>query len=376
MSVRQVKVHGKKRWQARVAYQGQRLSRLCESKDEAKLAEADLLKELEAAAEQDAKEGAAPATVTQLCDAYILDLEARGKSPDSIIRASDTKKRLTEFLGNRMEDPIGKLTVSDLYAFRASRLQQKIKASTINRDFRTIRAMLKKALPDLRFPAGLFFRENETRVKWLRPEDELLAFASIPADVRVGAKRGTRPVPFRDIARLAAITMMRLTEIRTLRREMVDVGQGVVTLPRTKTEPRQVVLNSEARGILTQALAAQSGEWVFPGPKGRPYSRVHIGRVWRKAARAGGLSDFHFHDLRHHGATMALNAGFTAPIVMALGGWKTERMMRRYAAVTDKTLRAAAEAVSGNIMVGNGNGQWQRAGKSASISVETRPSQG
>jgi hypothetical protein len=34
--------------------------------------------------------------------------------------------------------------------------------------------------------------------------------------------------------------------------------------------------------------------------------------------------------------------------VMALGGWKTERMMRRYAAVTDATLRAAAEAVSGN----------------------------
>jgi len=31
-----------------------------------------------------------------------------------------------------------------------------------------------------------------------------------------------------------------------------------------------------------------------------------------------------------------------------LGGWKTERMMRRYAAVTDQTLRAAAEAVSGS----------------------------
>lgn len=59
------------------------------------------------------------------------------------------------------------------------------------------------------------------------------------------------------------------------------------------------------------------------------------------------MTDFHFHDLRHKGAIMALNAGFTAPIVMALGGWKTERMMRRYAAVTDKTLRVAAEAVSG-----------------------------
>jgi hypothetical protein len=43
----------------------------------------------------------------------------------------------------------------------------------------------------------------------------------------------------------------------------------------------------------------------------------------------------------------SVNRGFSAPIVQALGGWKTERMMKRYAAVTDQTLRAAAEAVSG-----------------------------
>ena len=60
------------------------------------------------------------------------------------------------------------------------------------------------------------------------------------------------------------------------------------------------------------------------------------------------MQDFHFHDLRHHGATVALNVGFPALIVMALGGWKTERMMRRYAAVTDRTLRRAVEAVAGN----------------------------
>lgn len=62
---------------------------------------------------------------------------------------------------------------------------------------------------------------------------------------------------------------------------------------------------------------------------------------------------------------MALNAGFTAPIVMALGGWKSERMMRRYAAVTDKTLRAAAEAVSGNGAAVGGNGGWQQTPKAA-----------
>jgi len=122
----------------------------------------------------------------------------------------------------------------------------------------------------------------------------------------------------------------------------------VVTLPRTKTEPRHVVLNTEAQGILARAFAAHSSEWAFPSPSGSPYSRHYVSKVWRKGARGAGLQDFHFHDLRHHRATMALNAGFTAPIVMALGGWKTERMMRRYAAVTDKMLGAAAEAVSGS----------------------------
>jgi len=33
---------------------------------------------------------------------------------------------------------------------------------------------------------------------------------------------------------------------------------------------------------------------------------------------------------------------------MALGGWKTKRMMRRYAAVTDQKLGGCGLAVSGN----------------------------
>jgi integrase len=108
------------------------------------------------------------------------------------------------------------------------------------------------------------------------------------------------------------------------------------------------VLNQEAQAILREQLASHGSSWVFPNADDRPWSRIHISSVFRDASRAMGLRDFRFHDLRHHGATMALNAGFTAPIVMALGGWKSERMMRRYAAVTDETLRRAAEAVSRN----------------------------
>jgi len=52
-------------------------------------------------------------------------------------------------------------------------------------------------------------------------------------------------------------------------------------------------------------------------------------------------------------ATMALNRGFSAPIVQSLGGWKIERMMKRYAGRVRATrflkssLRKAAPSVAG-----------------------------
>jgi integrase len=172
-------------------------------------------------------------------------------------------------------------------------------------------------------------------VRWLRPEEALLVLETMRS-------------PFREIARLAALTLMRLSEIRLLRREHVHLEQGVVMLPRAKAGARPVMLSGEAQKVLRGHPGSHPSDWVVPGPDDRSYERSYVSRVFRKAARAAGLRDFHFHDLRHHGATMALNKGFTAPIVMALGGWKTERMMRRYAAVTDDTLRRAAEAVAGN----------------------------
>jgi integrase len=376
--VRQVKVRGVKRWQARVQYQGRRASCLCDSRDAAKLAKADLLAKLKADAEQETKAEAAPATFTLACAGYLLDLEARGKGRDTISTARNATERLLDFLGARRNEPVETLTAADLYAYWKQRAQRwarcgkktengtriplpgGAKASTINRDLRTIRAMLKRILPNIKFPADVFFDETPTRVRWLRPEQEVLTFDAVPAAVHVGPKRGTRPAPFRDMAQLAALTLMRLSEVRLLRRDQVDLWQGIVTLPQMKGEPRQVILNAEARSILTRILTAHESPWVFPAPSGRPYSRHTVSRRWRTAADATGLADFHFHDLRHHGATMALHAGHTAPIVMALGGWKTEKMMRRYAAVTDKTLRAAAEAVSGNVSASSGNAQWQR----------------
>jgi integrase len=195
--------------------------------------------------------------------------------------------------------------------------------------------MLKQARPEFKFPGAAFLPEDDTRVRWLRPEEELLVLEIMPP-------------PFREMAKLAALTLMRQGEIITLRREHVHLEQGVIMLPRAKAGARAVILSGEAQKVLRAQLDAHESAWAFPAPSGNPYHRETVSERFRRAARAAGLRDFRFHDLRHHGATMALNKGFTAPIVQALGGWKSEKMMRRYAAVTDQTLRAAAEAVAGN----------------------------
>jgi integrase len=347
MSVRQIKVHGRKVWQARVAFQGLRKSAIRASKEEARQVEADLLRELKEQAGQAEQEGQRPATLRALFEAYVADLEARGKGAETVGRAAQTATAFEAVLPQLLDKPVGKVTDADIFAFRQARDRQGKKPSTINRDLRTIRAMLKRARPEFRFAGGAFFREDETRVRWLRPEEELLVLETMRS-------------PYREIAKLAALTLMRLSEIRLLRREMVHLEQGVVLLPEAKAGARPVVLSEAARKILQQQLEGHRSEWVFPNADGRPFGRSYVSKVFRQAARAAGLRDFHFHDLRHHGATMALNKGFTAPIVMALGGWKTERMMRRYAAVTDATLRAAAEAVSGNE-------EWQQIGKYAAV---------
>jgi len=335
MSVRRVDIRGCSRWQVRVSYQGRRISRLAPSRQRGIEIEAELVQRLREDAARAEYEGAGAATVRQLAELYLADLEARGKGKDTIVRARTAVNALGVLLPEILDRPVVQVKPMEMIAFRQGRLRSGALPGTVNRDLRVFRAMLRRAMPGFRFPRDVFLPEDETRVRWLAPEEEI---------VLLGGMRS----PFQEMSRLAALTLMRQSEIRTLRRPQVRLEQGVVILPRAKGGSRQVVLSYEAQQILVKQLASHQWEYVFANPAtGRPYSRVHVGRVFREAARAVGLVDFRFHDLRHHGATVALNSGFTAPTVMALGGWKTERMMRRYAAVTDKTLRAAAEAVSG-----------------------------
>jgi integrase len=258
MSVKRITINGtQKVWMARISYHGQRRARVCQTKEEARQAERELAAECRQRAAQTEREGVAPATMRHLCEYYVLDLERRGKGPDTIGRAVVTAKAIEAVVPALLALPVSRVTARELYDFRQGRLGAGCKPSTINRDLRTLRAMLKQARPDFRFPGAAFLPEDETRVRWLRPEEEILVLDSLRS-------------PFREIAKLAALTLMRLSEIRLLRREHIHLEQGVVMLPRAKAGARPVILSGEAQKILRGQLGAHESAWAFPGPSGHP----------------------------------------------------------------------------------------------------------
>jgi integrase len=125
--------------------------------------------------------------------------------------------------------------------------------------------MFKRAMPDYRFPARAFFPEDETRVRWLRPDEEVLLAGSLRS-------------PFREIAQLASLTLMRLSEIRCLRREAVHLEQGVILLPQAKAGARPVILSDAAQKILRGQLEAHPGQPVGVPEPGRQALRALLRR--------------------------------------------------------------------------------------------------
>jgi integrase len=62
---------------------------------------------------------------------------------------------------------------------------------------------------------------------------------------------------------------------------------------------------------------------VFPNTYGRYLNRSTLYSFFKKLLREAGLSDMHFHDLRHSAATILLSMGVPAKVVQQLLGHRT-----------------------------------------------------
>ena len=145
-----------------------------------------------------------------------------------------------------------------------------------------------------------------------------------------------------DIVRLLLLTGCRRGEIVGLRRS--EVQGDMLVLGDSKTGPRRVPLNSQARAILERQPRGES-PFVFPSPRDPDRPRSPDLSLWYRVRREAGIEDVRLHDLRHTHASHAVMNGVPVPVVSRLLGHSNTRMTLRYAHLGDRDIEAAAERV-------------------------------
>jgi integrase len=127
----------------------------------------------------------------------------------------------------------------------------------------------------------------------------------------------------------------------------IDWKKNSIYIPETKNgEPRTISLHKKARAELHRLWVQQRSPAegrVFLTHRGQPYSdprqyKVPGGSPIKKAhataCRRAAIADFRVHDWRHHWASHCVMAGIDLETIRQEGGWKSLRMVERYAAVS------------------------------------------
>ena len=149
-----------------------------------------------------------------------------------------------------------------------------------------------------------------------------------------------------DIIRLLLLTGCRRGEVVGLL--WSEVRADSLALADSKTGPRRVPLNAQARRILDRQPRGES-PFVFPSPRDPSRPRGGALSLWRRVRREAGIEDVRLHDLRHTHASHAVMNGVPVPVVSRMLGHSNVRMTLRYAHLGDREIEEAAERVGQTI---------------------------
>lgn len=155
---------------------------------------------------------------------------------------------------------------------------------------------------------------------------------------------------------LSLTTGARQAEIMTLRWSQIDFGRQVITLHETKNgERRALPLVGEAFTLLQARAKVRSltDDRIFPPkPRAKKSVCVDLHAPWVAARRAAGLTDFHWHDLRHTAASYLAMSGVSLVEIAKVLGHRTLAMVARYSHLSDGHIVATGEKLAARLGIG------------------------
>lgn len=160
------------------------------------------------------------------------------------------------------------------------------------------------------------------------------------------------PMHLNLAAKFAVFTLLRMRAMLKLEWRRVDLAGKRIWIPGAHQKAgRTHGLSLSGRSVaILRAL-----RWL--SPPACPYVFVWNGEpidncntaAFKKAVKRAGLDPFRWHDLRHTGASWAVQNGATLQEVMQLGDWKDYRSVLRYAHLAPSQTARAAELVAHSV---------------------------
>lgn len=180
------------------------------------------------------------------------------------------------------------------------------------------------------------YREKQDEPRWLAPEEFERLCVELPMHLRLAA-------------RFSVATMLRMRAMLQLTWSRVDLDNRRAWVPRAHQKGGRTFglpLSTEAIRILRslRVLSGPHSPHVFTW-RGQPIDDCNT-RAFQEAVRRAVLAPLRWHDLRHTGASWAVQSGVTLPELMLLGDWRDYRSVLRYAHLAPSQAASAAEKVA------------------------------
>jgi integrase len=222
-------------------------------------------------------------TLSRFRDEYLEHLHATKKAAGTY---EGYQTALNKALACWGDLPVGHITTRHIDRLIADMSKAGLKAPTINKNRRHLKAALNKACKwkylkePVEFPGEV---EEEERLRYLTKEELAKVLAQID------------DAEFADVVLLGAYSGLRSGEILRLTRDDIDNPDGFLRISSKQKNKKEswIPINETTRTILTRCIARGHGKMV------RFRTRQTVSKYFKKAARAAGFEIPRFHDLRH-----------------------------------------------------------------------------
>ena len=246
----------------------------------------------------------------------------------------------------------GSLKVADVTRADVSRFHHEFRDTPYqsNRNLQIVSKMFNLAelwglRPDGSNPCRHVKKYKEEKRERYLSADEMVRLGEV---LRQCEQEGIESASEINLIRLLMLTGCRLSEIQTLKWEYVDLDNGVLRLPDSKTGVKTVHLCPPALKVLIGIERIEGNPWVITGK----LENTHLQepqRPWRRIRKRAGLDDVRIHDLRHTFASVAVSGGQGLPMIGKMLGHTQVQTTARYAHLAADPVKQATADVSASI---------------------------